>query len=72
MFSIYKRNLQIPIAKKLEIIEYSKIHGKNKAAQYVGVSLNVGRYFIIYYEIFWGGHEHVDVSFVKLSGGHNL
>ena len=38
MFSMYKRNRQIPIAKKLEIIEYSKIHGKNKAAQHAGVS----------------------------------
>ena len=27
MFSMYKRNRQIPIAKKLEIIEYSKVHG---------------------------------------------
>ena len=38
MFSINKRNSQIPIAKKLEYIEYSKIHGKNAAAKYAGVS----------------------------------
>ena len=36
---MYKRNLQISIAKKLEIIEYYKIHGKNKAAQNAGVSI---------------------------------
>ncbi len=46
MFSMYKRNRQIAIAKKLEIIEYSKIHGKNKTAQYAGFSTKCIRTWI--------------------------
>ena len=46
MFSMYKRNSQISIAKKLEIIEYSKIHGKNKDVQHAGVSTKCIRNWI--------------------------
>ena len=56
---MYKKNRQIPIAKKLEIIEYSKIHGKNKAAQYAGVSTKCIRNWIkneYYYENFLRGN----------------
>ena len=41
MFSMYKRNSQIPIAKKWKLLNILKFMEKNKAAQYARFSLNV-------------------------------
>lgn len=37
IFSNFRQNIRIPIKRKLEIIEYAKLHGNNEADKFAGV-----------------------------------